>query len=293
MRVQVGLGTGLRALGAAAAVAMAVAMVGVTPGLAVAVPASAVVQAPSSGQRAPDLGGTVVSHGKARSASNSLDWAGFAATGSTVTSVAGSWTQPSVVCPGNKLTQSAFWVGIDGFASNDPTVQQIGTDADCAKGTKKAPGGPLYYAWFEMYPAGLVVLDPANYPVHPGDVLSASVSGTGTNYTLSISDAGSGASHWSYLATQVASTPTLGASAEWIAEAPTSCSNGRCKPLPLADFGSVSFRGATVNGLPVAMSGLSASKITMTKNKKGTVVKASTSLLDASGGGFTVNWLSI
>ena len=90
----------------------------------------------------------------------------------------------------------------------------------------------------------------------------------------------------------MAVVPTLGAWAEWIAEAPIACSNGLCKPLPLADFGSVAFSGAAVNGVPVGTSGLAASKITMTKNKKGTIVKAATSALDSTGGGFTVNWLS-
>ena len=52
-------------------------------------------------------------------------------------------------------------MGIDGFAATDPTVQQIGTDSDCLKGTKKMPGGPSYYAWYEMYPGSIVILPPA------------------------------------------------------------------------------------------------------------------------------------
>ena len=82
----------------------------------------------------------------------SLDWAGYAVTGAVVTTVSGSWVQPAATCPGTKATESAFWVGIDGFAATDPTVQQIGTDSDCIKGSKKKPGGPSYYAWYEMYP---------------------------------------------------------------------------------------------------------------------------------------------
>ncbi len=37
------------------------------------------------------------------------------------------------------------------------------------------------------------------------------------------------------------------ASAEWIAESPSTCQNGKCKPGPLADFGSVTFTDASVS----------------------------------------------
>ena len=68
----------------------------------------------------------------------------------------GSWTQPAATCTGTKASQSAFWVGIDGYASSDPTVQQIGTDADCTKGTTKVPSVAVYYAWYELFPDSLV-----------------------------------------------------------------------------------------------------------------------------------------
>jgi hypothetical protein len=221
--------------------------------------------------------------------SNSLDWAGFAVTGTPVTSVAGAWTQPSVVCSGTKLQQSAFWVGIDGFVSTDHTVEQVGTDADCTKKTKRVPSHPVYYAWLEMVPAPLVTLDPTSHPVQPGDALSASVSVVGPVYTLSIADA---TQHWTYSTPEVVATTPLpsNSSAEWIAEAP--CTGSTCKVLPLADFGSVTFSGATVDGSPVNAAGLTDHAITMTKNKKGTVVKASTSPLDGTGHSFTVTWIS-
>lgn len=171
-----------------------------------------------------------------------------------------------MTCPVNKLQQSAFWVGIDGFAPADPTVQQIGTDADCLKDVKSVPGGPVHYAWFEMYPGALVVLNPSTYPVHPGDSLTASVTLVGTNFVLALIDAG----HWTFATTQPVGTPTpLNSSREWITEAPSFCSGGSCKALPLANFGSVAFFGATVNGLPVNGTGLTSSQITMVKNKEG------------------------
>ncbi len=249
--------------------------------------AAPVAPVPGAGQPSPFQGYGQTSR-STHSPSNSLDWAGFADTGPLVTNVTGSWTEPTVTCPATKLEQSAFWVGIDGFASTDPTVEQVGTDADCTKKVKKVLSAPSYYAWFEMYPAPLVLLGPS-YPVTHGDALSASVTAEGADYLLSITDS---TEHWTYNTTQVAPTPLPeDTSAEWITEAPTTCKAGKCKPLPLADFGSVAFTGATVNGLPVNGTGLTSSQITMTKNKKGTIVKASTSPLDTSGEAFTVTWV--
>jgi hypothetical protein len=282
---------GSRVTGSRGLAVVSVVLVAVVPvvlGTATGAGAAPRVAADGSGLPAPFVGTSSAPRG-GQVISTSLDWAGFAATGPTVTSVTGSWLQPSVACPASKLEQSAFWVGIDGFSSSDPTVQQVGTDADCAKKAKKVPGGPVYYAWFEMYPASLVVLNPSTYPVNPGDALTASVTAVGANYTLALIDAG----HWTFTTTQVAGAPLpLNSSAEWIAEAPTSCAGSSCKAVPLADFGSVAFSGATVNGLPVNGAGLTSSQITMTKNKKGTQVKASTSALDVTGHAFGVTWVS-
>ncbi len=228
---------------------------------------------------------TVASRDASTNPGDSLDWAGYAVSGVTVSAAGGTWTQPTAVCPAHKTTQSAFWVGIDGYQSTDPTVQQVGTDADCTKGTGRQPGTPSYYAWYELYPDPIVVLPTGNHPVAPGNVLTGHVSESGTTVTLSIVDVG----HWSYSTVQVAPTAPLGASAEWIAEAPTVCAT-KCKPVPLTPFGSVAFSGASADGLPVDAPGYVDHQITMTKNKKGTIVKASTSPL-SGGNSFVVSWI--
>lgn len=67
--------------------------------------------------------------GQNTSVSSSI-WAGYAVTGAagSFTSVSASWTQPTASCAaGSQYT--AFWVGLDGYASK--TVEQIGTEADC------------------------------------------------------------------------------------------------------------------------------------------------------------------
>ena len=253
----------------------------------VGVPAPSVHTVGTEPAGAGRAGDSLMSGGRA--SANSLNWAGYAVTGSSITSVSGSWVQPAASCSGKKATQSAFWVGIDGYAPNDPTVQQIGTDADCSKGTKKVPSSPSYYAWYELYPSALVPLTTPGhpYPVAPGDVLTGSVSESGASVTVSLADAG----HWSYSTTTTVTTVPLGASAEWIAEAPCSVTSTTCKPVGLADFGSVAFTGASADGLPVDSTSFAQHQVTMTKNKKGTIVKASTSVL-TGGTAFTVDWVS-
>ncbi|HEY5108009.1 MAG TPA: G1 family glutamic endopeptidase [Acidimicrobiales bacterium] len=218
---------------------------------------------------------------------SSLDWSGYAVTGPTFSSVAGSWVQPAVTCPGKKVQLSAFWIGIDGFAANDQTVEQIGTDSDCTKGAKKVPGGPVYYAWYELFPAALVVLPPATYPVAPGDSLSASVHVSGAAYALVLTDVG----HWTFSTTVTTPTVVKNASAEWIAEAPTVCAGAKCKPLPLADFGSVGFTGASANGEALTAADLTSSAITMAA-KKGTLIEARPGPL-VGGSAFAITWLAL
>jgi len=196
--------------------------------------------------------------------STSTNWSGYAVTGSRYMSVSASWTEPSVSCSGTAY--SSFWVGLDGDTSG--TVEQTGTDADCSGST------PQYYAWYEMYPKFPVNLSGT---VKPGDHLSASVTTDGAGkFTLTITDSTQG---WTNTTNARLKSASL-ASAEVIAEAPSS----RSGVLPLANFGSVGFSGATVNGVSMdTLSGLD--PITMAS---GSTVKAQPSTM--SNGSFSVTW---
>ena len=198
--------------------------------------------------------------------STSTNWAGYAATGGHFTSVSATWTQPAASCT-STTAYSSFWVGLDGYSSN--TVEQTGTDADCSGGS------PVYYAWYEMYPKFPKNLSLA---IHPGDTIHASVTtnGNGT-FTLSISDRTTGGS---FTTNQKLRSAKL-SSAEVIAEAPSS-SGG---VLPLTNFGTVGFSGATVNGQAIGT--FNPDKITMVA-ADGTV-KASPSSL-SGGNAFSVIW---
>lgn len=213
----------------------------------------------------------------------SPNWSGYADTGASFTTVVGTWVQPAASCPAGQQTASAFWVGIDGFLSSSTTVEQAGTESDCIKGTKKIPGGPSYYAWWEMFPALSNNLPVKQYPVSPGDTISAQVTGSGSTFTLTVSDQSKG---WSFSPPPQSASSASSSSAEWIAEAPSICKSS-CKEAKLTNFGSVSFSGASANGNAISASIFSNNQINMTKGKK--LVKASASAL-SGGSAFSVTW---
>ena len=199
--------------------------------------------------------------------STSANWAGYAATGSTYHDISASWTQPAVTCAAGENSFSSFWVGLDGDTSK--TVEQIGTSANCRNGI------PTYSAWYEMYPklSGQLPIT-----INAGDSISASVSAsTSGAFTLTLSVNG-GTPQMITASNRRASL----SSAEVITEAPSS-NHGPFGTLPFADFGSVSFSNATVDGQPFSNS--SPDAITM---QSGTTVKAQPSSL--SGGSFSVMW---
>jgi hypothetical protein len=177
----------------------------------------------------------LIGRGGVRNQAESTNWSGYAANGSTYTSVSANWTQPTAKCPSGDQ-YSAFWVGIDGYSSD--TVEQTGSEADCDGKT------PVYSSWYEMYPADPVYF---NEPVEPGDQFYGSVTyNGGSSYTLVLTDSTEG---WS----KTISASLSGAansSAEAIVEAPCCTASGGI--LPLTDFGTVNFSNVTVDGSPIS-----------------------------------------
>jgi hypothetical protein len=199
--------------------------------------------------------------------STSTNWSGYAVTGKTYTSVSANWTQPGVDCSVTPTGWSSFWVGLDGDTSS--TVEQTGTEADCSSGR------PVYSAWYEMYPKF-----PVNFsnPVSAGDHFTGSVTTDGRGaFTLTLVDSTKG---WTQTNVARLKHARL-SSAEVIAEAPSS-SGG---VLPLADFGTVGFSSATVNGATLTSSTSGLDPITMVS---GSTVKAKPSTL--SNGSFSITW---
>ena len=208
---------------------------------------------------------THIHHGKNSTSSN---WSGYANTGSTFTDVKGSWVQPTATCSRRQTAYAAFWIGIDGDTTN--SVEQIGTDSDCSRGT------PTYYAWYEIYPQYPVNL---SNTVRPGDSITAEVKYNGSGkFTLTISDT---TRNWTYTTNQTYTPAQLG-SAEWIAEAPSSGNS----VLPLANFGTVSFTNCTANGVSIS-GNPNPDPITMASGK---TTKAVPSGLGSGGSSFSVTW---
>ncbi len=167
--------------------------------------------------------------------SNWAGWVALPASGShrTFTSVSGSWEVPKVSCTAGQSTYSAVWVGLGGYRETSNALEQIGVDVDCSR-----DGGPHYDSWYELIPAG-----PVNIPisVHAGDEMTGSVTVRGDHVTMRLRNLTTG-THYSV--TRHASEIDI-SSADWILEAPSSCSGDSCQTLPLADFGGVSFSAAT------------------------------------------------
>ncbi|HEX5402368.1 MAG TPA: G1 family glutamic endopeptidase [Pseudonocardiaceae bacterium] len=191
----------------------------------------------------------------------STNWSGYVALGDTYTSVTSNWIQPTLTCTTKGIV--SFWVGLDGW--NDGTVEQTGTGADCRTGS------PQYYAWWETFPTNSQQTYAA-VPVVPGDQISATVGFTGGQYSLTLTD-----STQDWTRTTVADPPAgaTNASAEVVAEA-ASLNN---TVTQVADFGTASFTGSTINGQPLADAG--ASPIDMFNNS-GSII-ANTAALDADG----------
>jgi hypothetical protein len=153
---------------------------------------------------------------------NGYNWSGYVATGSGFTSVSATWTEPTTRCNSSNDLY-APWVGIDGYGSS--SVEQTGVQTDCSSGS------PVDSAWYEMYPANPVYY---SNPVSAGDSITATVSRSGTSYTLTLKD---NTRNWTKTTTK--SYRGANASAEVILESP---------PAAYPNFGSVNFTGSTVNG---------------------------------------------
>ncbi|MEU9075596.1 G1 family glutamic endopeptidase [Kitasatospora sp. NPDC048538] len=197
------------------------------------------------------------------------NWSGYAATGSTYQSVSATWIQPRITC--SVAGAVSIWVGLDGQGTR--TVEQTGTQAECAT----VNGTPRYFAWWENYPDPE---SPYRDAVRPGDTMTASVvydHGHDT-YTAKLTDETLG---WTETKSFARYGGATNGSAEVIAEAP----NRNGSRTPLADFGSVTFTRAAIDGRTLAAA--SATTVTMARNG---VTEATAGPLASGGDSFTDTW---
>jgi Peptidase A4 family len=222
----------------------------------------------------------------------SSNWAGYVVTGASFTSASGTWVQPALDCTSTGTGSSAFWIGLGGNSTTSASLEQAGTTADC-----NADGSARYWAWYELVPASAVKL---SLKVLPGDTISATVSVTGSNVTMTVKNL--------TRKTAVTRTKTMASpdtsSAEWVTEAPSLCSTyGRCRTVTLADFGKVKFTNATATagGHTGTISNWAATAIELVSDFRGrafgrfaaeytTTANAVPTALSAHGKTFAIRW---
>ena len=227
--------------GSSDAILRATRIAGAVVGLA-SLAAAAVVAAVAGPARAAERQYSV----RAVGTTTSSNWAGYAAIGAdsssplTFTSATGTWTQATATCTaGAGESASAVWVGLGGYDLESQALEQLGTDADCS-----SSGKPSYYMWYELVPDPPVNV---KLKIRPGDTITASVNVTGGQIWLQLKNRTTGAVFNKRI---TVANPDL-SSAEWIVEAPSSCSSF-CRPVPLANFGSLAFSkiATTANSHP-------------------------------------------
>jgi Peptidase A4 family len=174
----------------------------------------------------------------------SSNWSGYAVIAPDVnplafSDVTGTWVEPKATCTAGRRDASAFWVGLGGYAHDSAALEQLGTAVECT-GADKAP---VHYAWWEVVPASSVRIP---FTIGPGDRITAAVLVHGQTITFSLTDR----VRRERFSKVIQTTQTLDVgSAEWIAEAPSSCdAAGRCRPVPLTNFGTVTFTRAAAIG---------------------------------------------
>jgi hypothetical protein len=155
--------------------------------------------------------------------------------------VQASWTVPTVTCPpGSTNTWVEQWPAISGSGNS---IVQDGTGATCASGS------PVYFAWWAIGGDPNITggqpyaqfLDPSQYPVSAGDAINASVSISGSTWTLQVNDT---TQNWTFTSNTPNTSPGLGqGEASVIVEGNSACYPPACHGL--ANFGAVHFTGAT------------------------------------------------
>jgi Peptidase A4 family len=193
----------------------------------------------------------LVIHGP-RNMSTSFNWAGYAIKSGTYKSASLSWTVPTVSYvnyPGAPTFEdSSTWVGIGGFGSSD--LIQLGTEQKV-----DSTGSTTYQAWYELFPAPETVLSPQQYPVSPGDAMSASLTcpnctiNVANTWTLSMTNSTKG---WNW--SQDFTYKSALGSADYVMEAPTFPSLVGIVALP--NFGTVNFTNVAVNGQPAELASI-------------------------------------
>lgn len=234
-------------------------------------------------------GKTAGKHVGSAASEHSENWAGYIAyiKKTQFTCVEGSWTQPSLTCPASGSADVAIWIGIDGVTSSNlgvdagATLVQIGTEAGCDGGTKRA------FAWYQVIPQDELSQTIDSLGILPGDVVHALVSYADGTYTLQLVDETSGDS----FVTTRDLKDGVRQTAEWIVEAPMVDCPSNCTIAVLPDFTKIFFTSAYATvGSTWGPIDLDAWRHGITTMTRGGTTRATVSVLSSGGTAFYVIW---
>ncbi|KAF5389907.1 hypothetical protein D9757_003594 [Collybiopsis confluens] len=170
--------------------------------------------------------------GNSTHAEFSTNWSGVSPpSGQTFTTVTGTFTVPT---PSGNGAASA-WVGIDGDTAQQ-SILQSGVDFT-------ASGGRVSFdAWFEWFPN--FATDFSNFPIAAGNVITVTVHSTSsTTGTATLVNESTGKTVTQALTAPDSAAALKGQNAEWIVE---DFEEGDSL-VPFADFGTVTFTGASAS----------------------------------------------
>lgn len=223
-------------------------------------------------------GPTTTTTAPAPAAIESTNWSGYAAelSSNSVTEVGATWIVPMLNCSATPTGEDANWVGVDGTSASAPALFQTGVLDRCVAGSQESQ------TWWEDIQGNPPAPAQGLFAVQPGDAITASVSevSPGT-WRYAVTDKTTGQT-----ATAQMSYDGPGASADYIEEDPSiESSFGSLSLAPLADFGTVSFSGLTLNG---SLPPLSFSTDSIEIVQSGSVLASPSA--PTSGGGFTVTY---
>jgi hypothetical protein len=191
----------------------------------------------------------------------------------TFSGISGTWQVPRTNCSKEQELNSVL-VSLDGHDTS--TIEAVGTIDYCFEGKAH------YFTWSQVSPAASVV---HSSTILPGDVVTATVTRTGTSYTMSLTDSTNPAQSFSVTQTCASCTAS---DAEWIAERPVLADG----VAPLAPFHlHVSDAWQTSNGVTGGIAaGPDPSEVTM-MDVTGTYPLDSVSDLHRNGSSFSVHFL--
>ena len=188
----------------------------------------------------------------------SNNWSGYSINGGgTYSAVQGSWAVPAVSYQSYSnspdVEASSTWIGIGG-QDGDETLIQIGTMQAAA------PSGEAeYFAWYEILPAAEVPISRKQYPIKPGDTITATIQCTAacapyalSTWVLTLTDPGSWPQPYT-ITLQYASSLT---SVEWIMEGPCikDCDSSSPDFAYMPNYGSTTFSAISVNNTAPTLS---------------------------------------